>query len=64
MKCEVCGADPSKQRVIIHRVNPKGELPARFRCLSCMTSDQINQIDPEVREITEIIRGSNEPLDG
>jgi rubredoxin len=55
MKCEVCGHNPANGGPTIHRVSPIGQLPARWRCYSCMTIEQQLAIDQTVKENTDCI---------
>lgn len=56
MKCEICNHDPATgDGHAIHRVNPLGELPARWRCFGCMTPEQKSTLDTECKAITDII---------
>lgn len=34
MKCKICGV--SVQQEVLHRTNPKGQIPARWTCMPCI----------------------------
>lgn len=53
MKCEICGRGPA-EGVSIFRQNAYGE-PGIWRCKACNEQP----IDPEVKEIVEIIEGAD-----
>lgn len=53
-KCEVCGLGPPEDVIAVYRQNPKGQKGV-WRC------ERHNQapIDPDVREIVQIIEKDN-----
>lgn len=57
MNCEICKRDIS-DGVSLHRVNEFG-VKGVFRCPDHLTHDQEANLDPEVRDIVNIIKADN-----
>ena len=58
MKCEVCGKTPCLpphgNGISLFRINPIGELGI-WRCKEHLTTEQTAKINPEVKELVEIL---------
>lgn len=60
MKCEVCGRSVVTENITLYRVNPKGVVPAVWRCKECYDAPGLSPaIDPVVRDITDLITERN-----
>lgn len=57
-KCNNCGKDVFKDKITLHRMNPKGEIPAIWWCEECCEENGV-PIDNEIKNITNIIREHN-----
>lgn len=59
MKCEICGKGPMDPEMVgLTRVNEKG-VKGIWRCKAHLTFEQEAAIDPEIKEITDMIESEN-----
>lgn len=58
LECNRCHKDVVKDNVVLHRMNPIGEVPVIWWCEDCCNKNGVG-IDTVIEDITGLIKESN-----